>query len=154
MTSNVGTRWLHEFDGLEEDRVQRLVRERLREEGFRPEFINRIDEIIVFHQISREQMKEIVDIQINRLRPRLEERHITLRLTDAAKNLLAEMGYDPQFGARPLRRVIQHEIENRIARGILEGTIHEGDTVEFDVKDGKLVMVAVKEQAQEEAHAD
>ncbi|HEX6479759.1 MAG TPA: ATP-dependent chaperone ClpB [Ktedonobacteraceae bacterium] len=154
MTSNVGSRWLHEFDGLEEDRVQRLVRERLREEGFRPEFINRIDEIIVFHQISREQMKAIVDIQINRLRPRLEERHITLRLNDAAKNLLAEMGYDPQFGARPLRRVIQHEIENRVARGILEGTIHEGDTVEFDVQDGKLVMAAVKEQAQEEAHAD
>src|ERR1700730_18114316 len=72
MTSNVGTAWLHEFDGLEEDRVQRLVRERLREEGFRPEFINRIDEIIVFHQISREQMKVIVDIQINRLRPRLD----------------------------------------------------------------------------------
>jgi ATP-dependent Clp protease ATP-binding subunit ClpB len=154
MTSNVGSRWLHEFDGLEEDRVQRLVRERLREEGFRPEFINRIDEIIVFHQISREQMKVIVDIQINRLRPRLEERHITLQLTDAAKSLLAEMGYDPQFGARPLRRVIQHEIENRFARAILEGTIHEGDTVEFDAKDGKLVMMTVKEQAQEEAHAD
>src|SRR6202030_3422151 len=125
--------------GLEEDRVQRLVRERLREEGFRPEFINRIDEIIVFHQISREQMKEIVNIQINRLRPRLEERHITLRLTDAARDLLAEMGYDPQFGARPLKRVIQHEVENHIARGILEGTIREGDTVEFDAQDGKLV---------------
>jgi ATP-dependent Clp protease ATP-binding subunit ClpB len=152
MTSNVGTRWLHEFDGLEEDRVQRLVRERLREEGFRPEFINRIDEIIVFHQISREQMKEIVHIQITRLQPRLQERHITLRLTDAARDVLAEMGYDPQFGARPLKRVIQHEIENRIARGILEGTIREGDTVEFDARDGKLVMAMVKEQAQEEAH--
>jgi ATP-dependent Clp protease ATP-binding subunit ClpB len=154
MTSNVGTRWLHEFDGMEEDRVQRLVRERLREEGFRPEFINRIDEIIVFHQISREQMREIVDIQIKRLQPRLEERHITLQLTDAARDLLAEMGYDPQFGARPLKRVIQHEVENRIARGILEGTIREGDTVVFDAQDGRLVLTTVKEQAQVEAHAD
>jgi ATP-dependent Clp protease ATP-binding subunit ClpB len=154
MTSNVGTHWLHEFDGMDEDMIQRLVRQRLREEGFRPEFINRIDEIIVFHQITREQMKDIVDIQINRLRPRLAERHITLRLTEAARNLLAEMGYDPQFGARPLKRVIQHEIENRIARGILEGTIRDGDTVEFDAQDGKLVLITVREQAPEEAHAD
>jgi ATP-dependent Clp protease ATP-binding subunit ClpB len=147
----VGTRWLHEFDGMDEDEIQRRVRQRLREEGFRPEFINRIDEIIVFHQITREQMKYIVDIQINRLRPRLAERHITLELTDAARNLLAEMGYDPQFGARPLKRIIQQEVENRIARGILDGTIREGDTLKIDAKDGKLVMEPVREQAQEEA---
>ena len=153
MTSNVGTRWLHEFDGMDEDGIQRRVRQRLREEGFRPEFINRIDEIIVFHQITREQMKGIVDIQINRLRPRLAERHITLQLTDAARDLLAEMGYDPQFGARPLKRVIQREVENRIAHGILDGTIRDGDTVEIDAKDGKLVMKPVRAQAQEEAHA-
>jgi ATP-dependent Clp protease ATP-binding subunit ClpB len=125
----------------------------LREEGFRPEFINRIDEIIVFHQITREQMKDIVNIQINRLRPRLAERHLTLQLTDAARDLLAEMGYDPQFGARPLRRVIQREVENRIAHGILDGTIHEGDTIKIDAKDGKLVMEPIRVQAQEEAHA-
>ena len=153
MTSNVGTRWLHEFDGMDEDEIQRRVRQRLREEGFRPEFINRIDEIIVFHQITREQMKYIVDIQINRLHPRLAERHITLELTDAARDLLAEMGYDPQFGARPLKRVIQQEVENRIARGILDGTIREGETLKIDAQDGKLVMEPVKAQAQEEAHA-
>ena len=153
MTSNVGTSWLHEFDGMDEDEIQRRVRLRLREEGFRPEFINRIDEIIVFHQISREQMKDIVDIQFNRLRLRLEERHITLQLTDAARGLLAEMGYDPQFGARPLRRVIQQEVENRIARGILEGAIHDGDTVKIDAKGGRLVVEPTREQAQEEAHA-
>ncbi len=151
MTSNVGTRWQHEFDGMDEDEIQRQVRQRLREEGFRPEFINRIDEIIVFHQITRAQMKDIVDIQINRLRPRLAERHITLQLTDAARELLAEMGYDPQFGARPLKRVIQREVENRIARGILDGTILDGDTVEIDAKNGKLVMEPVR--SQEEAHA-
>jgi len=153
MTSNVGSHWLHELDGMDEEEVQRQVRQRLREEGFRPEFINRIDEIIVFHQITREQMKDIVDIQINRLRPRLEERHITLQVTDAARNLLAEMGFDPQFGARPLKRVIQREIENRIAHGILDGTIREGDTVVVDAKGGKIVLNPVRAQAQEEAHA-
>jgi len=153
MTSNVGSHWLHELDGMDEEEVQRQVRQRLREEGFRPEFINRIDEIIVFHQITREQMKDIVDIQINRLRSRLEERHITLQVTDAARNLLAEMGFDPQFGARPLKRVIQREIENRIAHGILDGTIREGDTVVVDAKDGKIVLNPVRAQAQEEAHA-
>src|SRR5881227_795550 len=84
MTSNVGTSWLHEFDGMEEEDIQHIVRQRLREEGFRPEFINRIDEVIVFHQITRDQMKRIVQIQLNRLRPRLEERHIILHLSDVA----------------------------------------------------------------------
>ena len=153
MTSNIGTRWLHEFDGMDEDTIQRQVRQCLREEGFRPEFINRIDEIIVFHQITREQMKDIVDIQINRLRPRLAERHITLQLTDTARDLLAEMGYDPQFGARPLKRIIQREVENRIARGILDSTIRDGDTVKIDAKHGKLVMEPVRPPAQEEARA-
>jgi ATP-dependent Clp protease ATP-binding subunit ClpB len=120
-----------------------MVRTRLREEGFRPEFINRIDEIIIFHQISRDQMKRIVEIQTNRLRPRLNEHNITLTISDPAKELLAQEGYEPQFGARPLRRVIQREVENRIARALLEGTIKDGDTVNFDVKDGKLVMEVV-----------
>ncbi len=143
MTSNVGARWLHELDGMPEEDVQRVIRQRLREEGFRPEFINRIDEIIIFHQITRDQMKQIVEIQVNRLRPRLAERNITLTLSDAAKDLLAEMGYEPQFGARPLKRVVQREVENRIAHAILDGTIKDGDTVNFDAKDGKLVMEVV-----------
>jgi len=151
MTSNVGKQWLHEFDRMDEDQVQRLIRQRLQEEGLRPEFINRIDEIIVFHQITREQMKHIVGIQINRLRPRLAERHITLHVSEEAQDVLAEMGYDPQFGARPLKRVIQREIENRIALGILNGSIHDGDTVEVNVKDGKLVIESVGAQTQEEA---
>jgi len=140
MTSNVGNQWLHEYDGLDEDEIQRTVRQRLREEGFRPEFINRIDEVIVFHQIDREQIKRIVDIQINRLLPRLAERHITLRLSEEAKEFLASEGYDPQFGARPLKRVIQREIENRLARAILDGSIHDGDSIEIDAQDGKLLM--------------
>ncbi|MFL5697816.1 MAG: ATP-dependent chaperone ClpB [Ktedonobacteraceae bacterium] len=144
MTSNLGNRWLHEFDGMDEDELQRVVRQRLREEGLRPEFINRIDEIIVFHQITRDQMKHIVEIQVNRLRPRLADRHIALHLSDAAKDLLATEGYDPQYGARPLKRVIQKEVENRVARGILDGTIRDGDTVEIDAPDGKLVIETVK----------
>jgi ATP-dependent Clp protease ATP-binding subunit ClpB len=153
MTSNVGTSWLPGLEGKDEDEVQRQVRQLLREEGLRPEFINRIDEIIVFHPITRARMKDIVDIQISRLRPRLAERHLTLNLTDAARDLLAEMGYDPQFGARPLKRVIQKEVENQIARGILDGTIREGDTIEIDARGGTLIMQPVRAQAPEEAHA-
>ncbi len=144
MTSNVGDRWLHEYDGMDEDEIQRHIRQRLREEGFRPEFINRIDEVIIFHSIGREQVKNIIDIQINRLRPRLAERHITLHLSEAAKDVLASEGYDPQFGVRPLKRVIQREVENRVARAILDGTIRDGDTVEIDARDGKLVLTPVR----------
>jgi ATP-dependent Clp protease ATP-binding subunit ClpB len=144
MTSNVGTVWLQEFDGMAEDDVQRVVRQRLREEGFRPEFINRIDEVVVFHQIKHDQMQRIVDIQINRLRPRLEDRHITLHLSDGARAYLADLGYDPQYGARPLKRVIQKEVENRVARAILDGTARDGDTVEIDVHGGKLTFETMR----------
>jgi len=151
MTSNVGGRWLHEYDGMDEDEIQRTVRQRLREEGFRPEFINRIDEVIIFHQLTRNQVRDILEIQINLLRPRLAERHITLHLNDAAKDLLANLGYDPQFGARPLKRVIQKEVENRIARAILDGTIKDGDTVEIDAQDGKLVIEPKRVEANAQA---
>jgi ATP-dependent Clp protease ATP-binding subunit ClpB len=142
MTSNIGDRWLPDYEGMPEDKVQREIRESLRQEGFRPEFINRIDEIIVFHPIALEQMKAIVERQINRIRPRLAERHITLQLTDAAKEYLANEGYDPQFGARPLKRVIQREVENRLARDLLNGGIRDGDTIIIDVDNGKLVITA------------
>ena len=92
-------------------------------------------------------MKKIVDIQLNRLRLRLAERHITLHLSEAAKDLLAIEGYDPQFGARPLKRVIQHEVENRVARAILDGTLHEGSRIEIDARDGKLVLTPAAAEA-------
>jgi ATP-dependent Clp protease ATP-binding subunit ClpB len=148
MTSNIGNRWLHEYDGMDEEDIQRQIRQRLREEGFRPEFINRIDEVIIFHQLGREQIKNIVEIQIDYLRPRLVDRHITLQISDSAKDLLANEGYDPQFGARPLKRVIQREVENRIARSILNGTIREGDHVEIEAQDGKLVITPVRRGAE------
>ncbi len=140
MTSNIGTLWLHEYDGMDEDDVQRTIRQRLREEGFRPEFVNRIDEVIIFHQIAREQIKDIVNIQIDRLRPRLAERHISIQLTEAAREFLASEGYDPQFGARPLKRVIQREIENRLARALLDGTISDGDELRIDAENSKIVI--------------
>jgi ATP-dependent Clp protease ATP-binding subunit ClpB len=140
MTSNIGSLWLHEYDGIDEDEIQREIRQRLREEGFRPEFVNRIDEVIVFHQIGREQVKGIIDIQLNRLRPRLEDRHIDLQLTDAVRDYLASEGYDPQFGARPLKRVIQKEVENRIARALLDGTISDGAHVTLDIRNGKPAL--------------
>ncbi|GCE09888.1 ATP-dependent chaperone ClpB [Dictyobacter aurantiacus] len=153
MTSNVGVDWLKELERLDEDEVQRQVRQRLRSEGFRPEFINRIDEIVVFHPITRTLMKDIVTIQLNRLRPRLADRHITLRVTDAALDLLARIGYDPQFGARTLKRVIQREIENRIASDILNGTIHDGDTIKIDARNSKIVIEVVQSQAQQATYA-
>ncbi|GLV58140.1 chaperone protein ClpB [Dictyobacter sp. S3.2.2.5] len=145
MTSNIGDRWLHQYLDQDEDSIQQGIRQRLRDEGLRPEFINRIDDIIVFHPVGKEMVKEIVEIQLNRIRPRLEDRHITLHLSDAVKDYLAEAGYDANFGARPLKRVIQREIENRIARAILDGSVHDGSEIDIDSVDGKLVL-NVKQQ--------
>jgi ATP-dependent Clp protease ATP-binding subunit ClpB len=144
MTSNLGDRWLHEYDGLEDDDIQRRVRQRLREEGLRPEFINRIDEIIVFRQLTRSQMKGIIEIQLNRLRPRLAERHIELRLSTEVLDYLASEGYDPQFGARPLKRVMQKEVENRVARALLDGSVRDGDIIELEMQEGKLALEPVR----------
>ena len=109
-------------------------------EQFRPEFLNRIDEIVVFEPLTREQLTEIVELQLGRLRERLAERRIELELTDAAKELLAEAGWDPAYGARPLKRAIQRLLENPLALELLEGRFAEGDTVRVDVQDGELVF--------------
>jgi ATP-dependent Clp protease ATP-binding subunit ClpB len=109
-------------------------------ERFRPEFINRIDEIVVFHQLTREQLAEIVELQLARLRKRLEERKIDLELTPAAKELLAEAGWDPTYGARPLKRALQRLVENPLAIALLEGGFTEGDTILVDAKDGDVVF--------------
>ena len=132
MTSNLGNQWLHELDGLTEDELAKEIRERLHE-YFRPEFINRIDEIIVFHPLGEEQIKQIVEIQTRSLQKRLAERKITLELTEGAKNLVAREGYDPVFGARPLKRAIQREIENPLSRLLLQGVFHDGDTIVVDI---------------------
>jgi len=105
---------------------------------FRPEFLNRIDEIVVFQPLSREQIGEIVELQLGRLRERLAEREITLELTDAAKETLADAGWDPAYGARPLKRAIQRMLENPLALRLLEGDFHDGDTIRVDAADGGL----------------
>jgi ATP-dependent Clp protease ATP-binding subunit ClpB len=105
---------------------------------FRPEFLNRIDEVVVFEPLSREQLAEIVGLQLARLRARLVDRHIDLELTDAAKEALAEAGWDPAYGARPLKRAIQRMLENPLALELLEGRLEDGDTVRVDAVDGEL----------------
>jgi ATP-dependent Clp protease ATP-binding subunit ClpB len=112
---------------------------------FRPEFLNRIDEIVVFEPLSREQIGEIVELQLQRLRARLEERRITLELTDAAKETLAEAGWDPAYGARPLKRAIQRLVENPLALRLLEGDFAEGDTIRVDAQNGDLVFAKAGE---------
>jgi ATP-dependent Clp protease ATP-binding subunit ClpB len=111
---------------------------------FRPEFLNRIDEIVVFSPLEREQLTEIVDLQLQRLQDRLAERKLELDVTDAAKELVAEEGWDPAYGARPLKRAIQRLLENPLARELLAGRFAEGDTVLVDVRDGELVFERVE----------
>ena len=114
---------------------------------FRPEFLNRIDEVVVFQPLSREQLSEIVELQLGRLRERLAERKLELEVTDAAKDLLAEEGWDPAYGARPLKRAIQRLLENPLARELLEGAFAEGDVVRVDARDGELVFESVEAAA-------
>jgi ATP-dependent Clp protease ATP-binding subunit ClpB len=109
-------------------------------EVFRPEFLNRIDEIVEFEALTKEQIAEIVELQLRRLRARLAERGLRIELTDAAKEALAEAGWDPTYGARPLKRAIQRMLENPLALRLLEGDFGEGDTVRVDAKDGELVF--------------
>jgi ATP-dependent Clp protease ATP-binding subunit ClpB len=145
MTSNIGSHRILEykgaFDGANYERMKDAVLDELRHH-FRPEFLNRVDETVVFHALSEDQLTKIVDIQLIRLRKRLEERHITLELTEAAKRHLVQTGYDPSYGARPLKRAIQREIETMLGRLILKGDIRDGQkvTVDFDSKKGQLTF--------------
>jgi ATP-dependent Clp protease ATP-binding subunit ClpB len=111
---------------------------------FRPEFLNRIDEIVEFHPLSREQLADIVELQLARLRTRLEERGLALELTDEATQVLAEAGWDPTYGARPLKRAIQRLLENPLALRLLEGEFEEGDAIRVDARDGELVFAKAR----------
>jgi ATP-dependent Clp protease ATP-binding subunit ClpB len=115
-------------------------------EFFRPEFLNRIDEIVEFKQLTKEQLAEIVELQLERLSARLADRGLRLELTDDAKNVLAEAGWDPTYGARPLKRAIQRMVENPLALRLLEGDFGEGDTVRVDARDGELVFERATER--------
>jgi ATP-dependent Clp protease ATP-binding subunit ClpB len=122
-------------------------------ERFRPEFLNRIDEVVTFEALTREQLAEIVELQLGRLHERLAERRIELEVSDAAKELLAEEGWDPAYGARPLKRAIQRLLENPLALRLLEGDFAEGDTVRVDVEEGELAFERAEAAAGQPAAA-
>jgi len=136
MTSNTGSRWIKEL-GVE------AARERVMEEldhTFRPEFLNRIDEIILFRNLTKDDLVRIVDIQVRHLRQLLAERHVGLDLTESARQHLADEGYDPVYGARPLKRVIQRQVQDPLALALLQGEFTEGNVVRVDARDGRIVF--------------
>jgi ATP-dependent Clp protease ATP-binding subunit ClpB len=136
MTSNTGSRWIKEL-GVE------AAREKVLEEldrTFRPEFLNRVDEVILFRNLTKDDLSRIVDIQVRHLEGLLAERHIGLELTDAARQHLADEGFDPVYGARPLKRVIQREVQDPLALDLLRGEFKEGDTVRVDARGGSIVF--------------
>ena len=140
MTSNLGSQVIQEMAGeANYVRMKSAVME-IVQQHFRPEFINRIDDIVVFHPLGNEQIRRIVDIQLGYLRKRLLERDIELKLDDKARDLLGEAGYDPVYGARPLKRAIQQQIENPLAQQILQGTFGPGDRILATVRKGELVF--------------
>jgi ATP-dependent Clp protease ATP-binding subunit ClpB len=136
MTSNLGSREIQEV-GQDEKQVHEAVTQVLREH-FKPEFLNRIDDIVVFHRLSREQITQIIDVQLERLRAMLKERNISLVLEDSARELLAREGYDPSFGARPLKRAIQTLIQNPLSMKLLRGDILPGQAVIVSARDGEM----------------
>jgi ATP-dependent Clp protease ATP-binding subunit ClpB len=147
MTSNIGSHRILEYRGAFEgeayERMEEAVLEEMRRH-FRPEFLNRVDEIIVFHALSEDHLKQIVEIQLDRLRTRLAERDITIELSDAARTHLVRVGYDPTYGARPLKRAIQKEIETPLGRRILKGEVRDGQRVaiDYDSVSGQLAFTA------------
>jgi ATP-dependent Clp protease ATP-binding subunit ClpB len=139
MTSNIGAQMIfeHTSDDLEaiKDDLMKLL-----QSYFRPEFLNRLDEIILFHRLNREQIKEIVQIQLKKLSDRLKDKRINIHFTENAINAIANEGFDPQFGARPLKRVIQKEIENGLAVEIISGNLTPNQTINIDYENGGFKM--------------
>jgi ATP-dependent Clp protease ATP-binding subunit ClpB len=140
MTSNVGSQFQQFVEQGNEEEAKRLAEDALRS-TFRPEFLNRVDDIVVFHQLSMEQVERIVELQLALVRARLAERKITLELTPAAVERISLDGFDPVYGARPLKRVIQREVVDRVAKAMIDGAVSEGDSVTADIgEDGELVL--------------
>jgi ATP-dependent Clp protease ATP-binding subunit ClpB len=139
MTSNIGSQYILDLAGDDSrySEMQSRVMEALRG-SFRPEFLNRVDETIIFHSLRKDQLRNIVKLQVKRLEGRLQERKMSLKLSDAALDLLADVGYDPVYGARPLKRTIQRELETKMAKNILRGDFVDGDTIFVDVANERL----------------
>ncbi len=142
MTSNIGSH--HLLEGItERGEIRESARDAVMRElrsHFRPEFLNRVDDIVLFKPLTLEEIERIVELQTEDLRKRLVERNIRLELTEAARNLVARQGFDPVYGARPLKRYLQHHLETRIGRAILAGEVKDGATIEVGVKDGDLAV--------------
>ncbi len=132
MTSNLGSTWIQQYGASDYARMRNMVMETLRE-SFKPEFLNRIDEIVIYHALSLERIKQIVEIQARALQQRLDERRITLVISDRAKEYLAQEGFDPAYGARPLKRTLQRKVQDPLALMLLEGKFAEGETVHVDL---------------------
>jgi ATP-dependent Clp protease ATP-binding subunit ClpB len=142
MTSNLGSQMIQEMAGEENyDAMKSAVMEVVGSH-FRPEFINRIDDVVVFHPLGREQIRAIAGLQINILQARLQEREISLQLSTEALDLIGAAGFNPVYGARPLKRAIQTQLENPLAQEILAGRFAPGDAIQVDVQDGRLVFAA------------
>jgi ATP-dependent Clp protease ATP-binding subunit ClpB len=139
MTSNVGSQWIFEMKAGQEGEIRDRVMEALRA-SFRPEFLNRVDEIIIFHQLGEREIRSIVDLQFNALKRRLSDRHMDLSLTDNARDVLVHEGFDPAYGARPLKRTIQRLVLDPLAVKVLEGEFRDGDTIAVDASEGSLVF--------------
>jgi ATP-dependent Clp protease ATP-binding subunit ClpB len=139
MTSNLGSQVIQELGGRDDEEMRRRVLEAVRAH-FRPEFLNRVDEVLIFHTLSVAQIKAIVEIQLKRVAKRLAERKLALEVTEQAKEFLAKEGYDPVFGARPLKRAIQRVLLDPLARRLLEHEFAEGDTVKVDAARGELIL--------------
>lgn len=142
MTSNIASQWIQDLTGPEnEEELRRQVKQALKE-SFRPEFLNRIDETIIFHGLTKDLIKEVAAIQLKELQKRLAKLNFRLVVTDRVKELLVKEGYDPHFGARPLKRTIQQMIENPLSVEILAGKLVEGSEIKADIKEGKVVFNA------------
>ncbi len=141
MTSNIGSQYILDISGDDTryDEMRNRVMEAMRS-SFRPEFLNRLDELIIFHSLQKSELRNIVQLQVDRLRQRLTDRKMSLKLSSSALDFLAEVGYDPVFGARPLKRAIQRELETQIAKAILRGDFSDGDTIFVDVQNERLAF--------------
>jgi ATP-dependent Clp protease ATP-binding subunit ClpB len=145
MTSNLGSQWIQQYGTSDYERMRAKVMETLRE-SFKPEFLNRLDEIVIYHALPLEQIKKIVDLQVRGLAERLAERHVNLEVTDKAREYLAREGYDPAYGARPLKRTLQRKVQDTLALLLLEGKFAEGDTILVDLSIEKEGLVIRKKQ--------
>ncbi len=142
MTSNIGSQWIQESAAVSREEMERRVTDALRAH-FKPEFLNRIDETIIFQNLTLEQITEIVAIQIKKLSSRLAGKDIKLSLSSGAMSLIAERGYDPVYGARPLKRLIQQVIENPLSMEILKGNIAEGAQISAEVEGDRIVFKSI-----------